>query len=366
MRGQLRTARTWFAVAAAAAMCAAGISAGAARAATHCHVGGLQVARHKGIVLWSARRQGRTRLYLCAPSRRRAELVASGGSRFYPGVSRLQVAGNFAAFVLTTTLSENENLVVFDFAHGRRELTHYLGCFGSQTCAFAAANELTQYALADNGWVAEVWELASAYGQFPSPYVDGDRTMVATNDGVNFYSIDFGSSFSPLATNGDTLTWTSDLGGASSTELGPALVQSRPPLPMLPCQLLTPSDVAAVLGSSTISTQSGGCTYTSGSNPAVVLRVSAIGLPPAAPSAAESSLQSTGWDAKMSDAGGFHGYQKAITTAGVTHQQLHAFLGGVELSLDLSAPGPNAGEELAWLNDVAFDRLFAIPVQRTG
>src|SRR5207248_10084965 len=69
---------------------------------------------------------------------------------------------------LTTTLSENENLVVFDFAHGRRELTHYLGCFGSQTCAFAAANELTQYALADNGWVAEVWELASAYGQFPS------------------------------------------------------------------------------------------------------------------------------------------------------------------------------------------------------
>ncbi len=269
MRDRHRILRRWVLVAAAAA-CAAAIPASSASAKPRCHPGGLVLARHGGVVLWSVRGHGRTRLYLCAPSRRRAALVALGGGNLYPGVSRLKVAGNFAAFVLTTGFSENESLVVFDFVHGRRELTHYLGCFGSLTCAFTAANELTDYALGADGWVAEIWRLSSPYGQPSSPYVDGDQTMVATDDGVNFYSIDFGLTFSPLATNGDTLTWASDLGGPSSTELGPALVQSRPPLPVLPCQLLTPSDVAAVLGSSKISTQSGSCTYTSGSNPAMV------------------------------------------------------------------------------------------------
>jgi hypothetical protein len=316
-------------------------------------------------MLWSVRRRSRTRLYLCARSRGRAELVASGAANLYPGVSRLEVAGNFAAFVLTTSLSENENLVVFDFVHGRRELTHFLGCFGSRACAFAAANQLTQYALAANGWVAEVWKLASAFGQTSSPYVTGDRAMVATNDGANFYSIDFGSAFSPLAMAGTTLTWSSDLGGASSVELGPAVVPAAPQS-LLPCQVLTASDVAPVLGASTSSTQSGGCTYTSSSNPALTLRVSAVGLTPAQPTAAESLLRSTGWDAKMSDVGGFHGYQNATTIAGVTHQQLVAFQGAVELSLDLRASGPKAGEQLAWLSDVAFDHLFAIPVQRSG
>jgi hypothetical protein len=304
-------------------------------------------------------------VYLCAQSRGRAELVASGGGNLYPGVSRLQVAGNFAAFVLTTSLSENESLVVFDFVHGRRELTHYLGCFGSRTCAFSQADGLTQYALAANGWVAEVWKLASAFGQTPSPYVTGDRTMVATSDAVHFYSIDFGSAFSTLATAGNTLTWTSDLGGASSVELGPAVIPQAAPQILLPCQVLTASDVAPVLGASTSTTPPGACAYTSKSNPAVTLRVSAIGLVPAQPTAAESLLRSTGWDAKMSDAGGFHGYQNSATIAGITHQHLFAFQGAVELSLDLTAPGPDAGEQLAWLSDVALDRLFAIPVQRT-
>jgi hypothetical protein len=129
--------------------------------------------------------------------------------------------------------------------------------------------------------------------------------------------------------------------------------------------VLTASDVAPVLGASTSTTPPGACAYTSKSNPAVTLRVSAIGLVPAQPTAAESLLRSTGWDAKMSDAGGFHGYQNSATIAGITHQHLFAFQGAVELSLDLTAPGPDAGEQLAWLSDVALDRLFAIPVQRT-
>lgn len=364
MRGHRRAKRTWLAAAVLAAICIAGVSAGTAGAARRCRANGLVLARQSGIVLFSARHGSRAGLYLCAPSRRRPELVASGGGRLYPGVSTLQVAGSFAAFVLTTTPSENENLVVFDFAHGRRELTHYLGCFGSRACAFAAADELTQYALAADGWVAEVWRLASPYGQPRSPFVDGDRTMVATNDGVSFYSIDFGSRFSPLATTGTTLTWTSDLGGPSSVELGPGVAPASQPQSLLPCELLTATDVAAVLGPTTSSVQAGRCSYTSRTNPDLTLTLGALALSPAQPSAEESALQSTGWDAKMSDLGALHGYQKLTSTGGVTHQQLHAILGAVELSLDLTSPGANAGEQLAWLSHVALDRLFAIPVQR--
>lgn len=364
MRGHRRAIRAWLAAAALAAIWTGTVSTETAGAARSCHASGLVLARHSGIVLFSARHGSRTGLYLCAPSRRRPELVASGGGRLYPGVSSLQVAGNFAAFVLTTTLSENENLVVFDFAHGRRELTHYLGCFGSRACAFAAADELTQYELAADGWVAEVWRLASPYGQPPSPFVDDDRTMVATHDGANFYPIDFGSRFSPLAASGNTLTWTSDLGGPTSVELGPGVVPASAPQTLPPCQLLTASDVAPVLGPTTTSVQAGRCTYTSTTNPDVTLTVGAAGLSPAQPNAEESALQSTGWDAKMSDLGPLHGYQKSTSAGGATHQQLHAFLGAVELSLDLTAPGPNAGEQLAWLSEVAFDRLFSIPVQR--
>lgn len=363
--------RTLIFVAAVTAGCAAAVFTGTAEAAPQaqrairCHPSGLVLARQSGVVLWSVRLQSRTRLYLCTTSRRRAELVASGGYNFYPGVSRLKVTGDLAAFVLTTSLSENENLIVFDFAYGRRELTQYLGCFGTRACAFAAANELTDYAVAPDGWVAEVWRLGSAYEQSVSPYVNDDETMVATDDGADFYSIDFGSTFSPLSTNGDTVTWTSDLGGLSSVALGEDLVPAASPQPLLPCQVLTANDVAPMLGPSTSTTQPGQCTYASSTDPGMSLSV-VIDPPQPPASAAESMLQSAGWDGKMSDAGGFRGYQEATTIAGVTHQQLHAFLGGVELSLDLSDPGSNAGEQLAWLSDVAFDQLFAIPVQRTG
>ena len=261
--GKHRILRAWVLVVGVAA-CAVAVPAGSASAKARCHPRGLVLARRAGVVLWSVRHRSRTSVYLCARSKRRAELVASGGAHFYPGVSRLKVAGDLAAFVLTTTLSENENLVVFDYAHGRRELTHYLGCFGSRACAFATANELTDYALAADGWVAEVWRLGSAYGQPVSPYVNNDETMVATDDGVDFYSIDFGSTFSPLVASANTVTWTSDLGGISSLALGQGLPPAVSPLPLLPCQVFTPSDVSAVLGSSTISTQSGRCAYTSG------------------------------------------------------------------------------------------------------
>lgn len=365
MMGKHRILRAWVLVAVVAAFAVA-VPAASASAKARCHPSGLVLARRAGVVLWSVRHRSRTSVYLCARSKRRAELVASGGARLYPGVSRLKVAGGLAAFVLTTTLSENENLVVFDFAHARRELTHYLGCFGSRACAFATANQLTDYALAADGWVAEVWRLGSAYGQPLSPYVNDDETMVTTDDGVDIYSVDFGSTFSRLVVSGDTVTWTSDLGGISSLVLGQGLPPPVSPLELLPCQLFTPSDISAVLGSSTISSQPGRCAYTSRSKPAKTLTVGFVVGPSAQPAASESSLQSTGWDAKMSAAGGFHGYQKAVTIAGVNHQQLYAFPGGVELSLDLTAPGPSAGEQLAWLSDVAFDRLFAIPVQRAG
>jgi hypothetical protein len=50
--------------------------------------------------------------------------------------------------------------------------------------------------------------------------------------------------------------------------------------------------------------------------------------------------------------------------AGMPDQQLEAFLNGAELTLDLTQPRASSPERLAWLANVAFDRLFGIPVQR--
>ncbi len=195
----------------------------------------------QGVVLWSVRRR-LERGYTCVrAARRRAELVASGGGNLYPGRQQAEVAGNFAAFVLTTSLSENENLVVFDFMRGRRELTHYLGCFGSRACAFAAADELTQYALAGNGWVAEVWKLAAAYGQFAVSVCDRRPDDGGHRRRRQLLLDRFRLEHSRRWLRPDnTLTWTSDLGGASSVELGSAVVPS--------CRAATAAPVPAADG----------------------------------------------------------------------------------------------------------------------
>lgn len=61
-------------------------------------------------------------------------------------------------------------------------------------------------------------------------------------------------------------------------------------------------------------------------------------------------------------------YVSSTTSSGVSREQLNLFApsSGAELSLEQTAPGGNADEQLAWLANVAFDRLFAIPIHRTA
>jgi hypothetical protein len=88
------------------------------------------------------------------------------------------------------------------------------------------------------------------------------------------------------------------------------------------------------------------------------------GLTPTQVSAYETALSSDGWDDSVSSEQGFRGYQKSTVTGGVTHQQLYAFENGVQLSLDLAIPSTAASEQLAWLTDVALERLFGVQVAR--
>jgi hypothetical protein len=352
-----------------AALFAAVTGVPAAGAATTCHPGAHVLARHGGVVLWSVRgRVGgkvKTRVYLCAPPKGGAELVTSGGPDLTPTVSRLKVAGHFVAFLLTTTSEQDMNLVVFDVARGRRELTDPDGCSGTRACALAAGPDLSRYALAPNGWVAEEWTLYFPYGVTSD--VSGDVVLVATNNGVRHYSVDFGSSFSALGLAGPRLNWISDLGGASSAVLGRPLVPPTAPLATGACDLLNAIDLTPVLGASSHapSTSTTHCTYTSAANPAMTLVLGVqTGLTPTQVSAYETALSSAGWDDGMSSQQGLRGFQKSSTSGGVTHQQLYAFENGVQLSLDLTIPSTAASEQLAWLTDVALERLFGVQVAR--
>jgi hypothetical protein len=276
-----------------------------------------------------------------------------------PAVKRLQVAGHFAAFFLTTSsqygAEQDTELVVFDVRRGLTELTDFSFCDGTHGCALSPSKPITQYALAPNGWVAELKVYDSGYDDTNStsyPF------LLATDDGRNFYTVDYGK-VSSLTAAGTGLSWTNDLGGASSTQLGPDLIPTSTPEMLSDCQVITAQDLMPVLGPSTSSPSSTGCTYTSTANPAMSLTVGVqTGLTQAQQTAYEHALTGSGWNIEQA------GYSKSTTTGGVTHDQLYAFENGVQLSLDLTAPGMDAGEQLAWLSGVAFDRLLSVPVQR--
>jgi hypothetical protein len=232
-------------------------------------------------------------------------------------------------------------------------------------CALAAGPDLSHYALAPNGWVAEEWTLYFPYGVTSD--VSGDVVLVATNDGKHHYSLDFGSSFSSPSLAGPRLDWTSDLGGASSAVLGQPLVPPAAPLATGACDLLAAPDLMPVLGASSHppSTSTTQCTYTSAANGSMTLTLGVqTGLTPTQVSAYEIALSSAGWDDGMSSEQGLRGFQKSTTSGGVAHQQLYAFENGVQISLDLRIPSTAASEQLAWLTDVALERLFGVQVAR--
>jgi hypothetical protein len=331
----------------------------AASAAQACRPGPRVLARHAGVVFWSARVHVgagvRVRVYVCARSTGRTYVVASGQPGFAPAVGGVKAAGHFAAFFLTTGSERNVNLVVFDLARGRRELTENDGCRGSQGCS--SGPSMSQYALARTGFIAEVW-----------PVAQGLSTMVATADARHYYSIDVAKTFSSLAVSGGVLSWTSDLGGASSVTLGPDVIPSGAPQALTPCQLVTAADASAVLGGAPASSSSspGQCSYSKNFSPADLTVGVQTGMSPAQATSAEQALLSAGWS-RVGYKEGFAGLQTLTTFhGGVTENQLDAFENGTQLSLGLfNLFGGISAEQVAWLTDVAFDRLFGVPVHRS-
>lgn len=350
------------------AVVALGLAAPAVSAARVCRPHGHVLARRGGVVLWSARHRAgghvRVRVSVCAPATGRAELVTSGGRGLAPSVADLRVAGHFVAFFLTTGSAEDVDFMVFDLARGRVKLADFDGCSGTRECALSTFPTIGQFVLAPNGWVAEVWSISSC--DECGSTATGGVALVATNARGHHYGIDFGANISTLTLVGDTVGWTSDLGGASSVVLGPGVVPPASAQPLSPCQLLTSEDVAPVLGASSTAASPGQCKYTSTANPEMTLTLGLeTGLSAAQVSGDESALQSAGWDSSLNIAQQTPtSYQSSTTSAGVTHQQLRAFENGAELSLDLTMPSTSAPEQLAWLTDVAFERLYGVPVQR--
>jgi hypothetical protein len=320
-----------------------------------CHPTGHVLAHHKTVVFWRVRRGSQTRVYVCAPPTNRPELVALGGKYLFPGVGDVQSAGRFVSFFYYTHFSYIPHLIVFDLKRARREFT--------QASPASVYQDPLRYFLAPNGWVAEALLLGTSP---PDPFLQEDQLLFATNDGQSFYTIDV-LSFSPLTLDGKTLGWSSSFGGSSSANVGRTLVPALSPSPLSPCQVITADDVAAKLGQSSSMTSAGRCTYASTFTPGMTLTVNLqTGLSPSQQSAAETALRTSGWDGLASEVGEFHQYQNSATVGGVVHQQLDAFYGGVELSLDLAAPGTEAAEFMAWLGNVGLDRLFSVAVTRAS
>jgi hypothetical protein len=334
----------------------------AASAAQACRPGPRVLARHAGVVFWSARlRVGagvRVRVYVCARPSGRTYVVASGQPGLAPAVGGVKAAGHFVAFLLTTGSQRNVNLVVFDLARGRRELTENDGCRGSQGCT--SLHSMSQSALARTGFIAEVW-----------PVVPGFQTstMVATADARHYYSIDVARAFSSLAVSGGVLSWTSDLGGASSVTLGPDVIPSGGPRALTPCQLVTAAEASAVSGNSSLSSSSspGQCAFTTtGANFAPLTVGVQTGLSPAQATSAEQALLLAHWSGPVGYKEGYTGLQlRTVFRGGVERNQLDAFQNGAQLSLDMTSFPPVPEDGLPWLTDVAFDRLFGVPVHRS-
>jgi hypothetical protein len=185
----------------------------------------------------------------------------------------------------------------------------------------------------------------------------------ASRNTRQYVSLDFGSKISGLALSGGRATWTSDLSGAASAVLGPSLVPSSIPRVTGACQL----DLSPLLGQVSNSGSASQCQYTGASR---VLSLSfKAGLSSQQVSSDAGALNNTsGVFRILLYDDDYSILVRSITISGVTHQQLFLFApsNGSEVSLDLTQPPGNADEQLAWLANVAFDRLFGIPVQRTN
>lgn len=340
------------------------LAAPAAASGKQCHVTGHVLARHGSAVLWSqTKKQGKhyhVSVYLCSPPKPgRHVLVASGNSSLGPVVHRVKSAGHFLAFLLTTGSNRYASLFVYNVATGRKELSDFDTCSGPTEASCANDPYLTTYVLGSSGWIAELFTYPSGFGTQTFPTANY-QALVAADNATSHYPIDLGYSIDGLSLSGSSLTWSSDLGGSSSVTLGSALVTPSSSQPLSACQALTQADVTPILGpgASSSSTSSDNCTYTN--SPATLTVGVQSGLSASQISTDEAGLQNAALVSWPPD----ENYRVYESSTGSGQEELWGFVNGTAVGMELTAPFASVAEQLAYLADVAYDRLFAVPVTR--
>jgi hypothetical protein len=292
----------------------------------------------------------------------------------------VKVAGRFVGFRLREIehfrhcgdgscgdLPETEQLlIVFDLGRGRTEFKDTARCSNPPSCINPLL-EIDRYALAKNGWAAEV----------DNSYTDGANlpALFATNDGRRHWPLDASASISRLTLSGGVLRWTSAEGGATSVTLGPGL--AFPAVPVAPaagCQLLSAVNAATMVGGAvTLIASSGGqCIYASQEDQFRTVGIAAqTGLSAAQVSAAESQLGNNPNYSSLQVAFGapVDGVQRFLIDPSSGHDRLVEFVGGTEVTIDMAnelAPRgrPPSKPLLLHAGVVALDRLFGVAIQR--
>jgi hypothetical protein len=333
-------------------------------------------------VIWHAVSRGHDLVYVCGPPSHRARVALRPSSKFVRvSVNKawdVKVAGHFVGFRLRETeyfrhcgdgscgvIPQKEQLlVVFDLGRGRTEFRDTALCGNPPSCVTPAL-EIDRYALASNGWAAEVDNAPSARGDIPA--------LFATNDGHHHWPLDASSSISQLTLSGGVLRWTSAEGGASSVPLGPGVALQVVPVAVgSACQLLSSVNAAAMLGGpvNPIASSAGQCIYASQANAASTVAITVqAGLSAAQVSAAElqfdmgadyRGLQQTGFLNPVDGVDRF----LANSATSPSHDQLVEFMGGTEVAIDIAPRRSNSDSLLLHAGIVALDRLFGVAIQR--
>lgn len=344
-----------------------GALAGQAAAAS-CSPSGHVLAQRGGVVVWtahgpdSAGNEGD--VFVCASPSARTVLLqrsSAAGSVNHASVTQLRFAGNFVGFFLRTNVEVfSKFLIVFDRLHGRAEVRDLAECDYNDECT---GPTMTGYRLAADGWVAEVWPLA---GQSSQP------TGLLASNGKGHYQLDL-EKISNLSLSGGMLSWTSNQFGVSSVKLGPDVITPSAPHKRAACGLLTPGEVAAVLGPKpTSSSSSGKCAYTSTAYPGRTLTLTlTTGLSRAQMRARQRALTNTAsyctlgqwWPADDN----FYNLEVARADfCGNPGSDVKwvIFANGARVLVGLSSPPANAAVPVAHLTNVAVDRLFGVPIHR--
>ena len=323
------------------------VTLGQAQASSSCAPTGTVLAQRGGLVIWTAQIRNHHPVFACASPRGGVQKLYSDSTN--PVVTHLTFAGDFAAFFLRTNVEVySKFLFVYDRARDRVEVRDLAECDGNDECPTFPS--IVRFALARDGWIAEVYEDSNV----------GTRPLLATNGASHHWALDAAPRIGQPLVSGNTLSWTSNLGGASSARLGSDLMIPSSPTSLTACQLLSSPEVSAAVGATATAApgSTGSCTYNGAS--ATLTLTARTGLSAAQQRAAENAVKAQF---------GFISYPNneafaIFTNTAGAHEQLVAFTKGAELTLDLSPGDSSADAELEHLAIVSLDRLFGVPIQR--